>query len=62
MNTLQRVRDALCGWISGLICGIGLGLFPWANPYIALSLVLGGLMLWAVIRKAILEAERGERR
>lgn len=48
-----RLRCAWSGWLAGLPLGLGVGLVPWANPYVALSLMLGGIGLGLTVRVAI---------
>lgn len=36
-------------WLTGVLVGGGLAGIGWMNPYIALSLVLGGMILLSVI-------------
>jgi hypothetical protein len=35
------------GWIAGFCTGTGIGAFAWWNPYLALAMVLGGLVMTA---------------
>lgn len=48
----RRRRDALAGWIAGVVLGLSQAWW-WGNVYLAMSCLVGGIALWLTIWYAI---------
>lgn len=44
-------RAAAVGYLSGLVTGVGLSGFGWMNPYIALTVLLAGIIYLLTVRR-----------